>query len=224
MIDLIYCANGNPRFAQIAIEAGFLYGAQMPGKVYAHPYFVDQNWKRPNKDKYIAALAKHKPSMASVLDWERLDQLSEVLEWAEEAARFVEIVMIIPKVPGKVDLLPRIIGGKRVRLGYSIPTRHGGTAVWPGEFYSWPIHLLGGNPHAQMKWRSRLPGTISADGNMFQKMAVRFCQYWQAGKWIRLDADGQKWGEDAPYEAFRRSCINIRKAWLDSQSIDNLIF
>ena len=32
-IKLIYCAGGNKQFAETAIEAGFLYGAQLPDTV-----------------------------------------------------------------------------------------------------------------------------------------------------------------------------------------------
>jgi hypothetical protein len=227
VIDLIYCANGSPKFAKIAIDAGYSYGAQLPGHVPFPLAFADQNWKKPDRGAYITALTQHRPQMASVLDWERPEQLSEVLAWAEDAAQFVDTVMLIPKVPGGIDQLPRIIGGKPVRLGFSIPTRHGGTAVWPGEFHGWPIHLLGGSPQAQMKWRSRMTGVASADGNYHHKMATINCQFWQPGNatyavnrwWPTLvEADGARWGDgtagaDAPYEAFRRSCINIMEAW-----------
>lgn len=86
-MELIYCAAGNARFAQIAIDAGFLYGAQLPGTTYHPIWFADQNWKKPDRTKYMAALAEHRPHMASVLDLERADQLDEVLSWAEEAAQ-----------------------------------------------------------------------------------------------------------------------------------------
>lgn len=223
--ELIYCANGNARFAQIATDHGFVYGAQMPGTVYFPPAFVDQNWKKPDKERYMTALREHKPHMASVIDWERKEQLLEVLSWAEDAAMFVDVVMVIPKVPGCVQLLPRSIGGKSVRLGFSIPTKHGGTACHPMEFVGWPVHLLGGSPQAQLKWFTRLPGIISADGNMHHKMATRMNAFWYPsrfpgrGYWPRLaEFDGKRWGDgsnmaDAPYEAFRRSCVNIKAAW-----------
>jgi len=96
--ELIYCANGNSEFARIAIEAGYTYGAQLPGTVYHPPAFADQDWKKPNRAAYMVALAQHRPRMASVLDWERREQFVEVLQWAEEIAQWVDVVMIIPKV------------------------------------------------------------------------------------------------------------------------------
>ena len=226
-IEIIYCANGNRRFAQIAIEAGMTYGAQLPGTVYFPPEFVDQDWKRPDRAAYVAAVAQHQPRMATVLDWERDEQLPEVLGWAEDVAPFVERVIIIPKVIGGIPRLPRRIGGREVVLGYSVPTRYAGTCVPPWEFAGWPVHLLGGSPHRQLH-AAHYMRVVSADGNYAAKMARQNNQFWMAGHarnahdryWPRLkETDGKRWGDgtstaDAPYEAFRRSCINVLAAWL----------
>lgn len=232
-VSLIYCAAGNERLAQIAIDAGFLYGARLPDTIYHSVYFADQDWRNPNREKYVLALAQHKPALATVLDWERPEQLPEVLQWAEDVAAVVsEAVIVIPKVSGGIELLPRAIGGRRVRLGYSVPTRHGGTSVPLHEFIGWPVHLLGGPPHKQMGLVKYL-SVSSADGNYAQKMATKYCQFWAPGDaryarnrfWptLRESNGGVKWkreetleeGEnaDAPYEAFRRSCQNIMAAW-----------
>lgn len=207
--DLIYCASGNKRFAQIAIDAGFLYGAQLPGTIYHPIYFADQNWKNPDRGKYMAALAEHRPYMASVLDLENGNQLPEVLDWAEEAAQWVNIVMIIPKVFGIISKLPRCIGSADVRLGYSIPTKHGGTEVPIWEFYNWPIHLLGGSPHKQMEIRKYLD-VKSADGNYHGLKARKWGEYWERpGRWV----PGQFQYKDGIYDAFELSCKNIIEAW-----------
>ena len=228
MIDLIYCAAGNRRFAEIAVAAGFLYGAQLPGTVYpdvARLSFADQDWKRPNRAAYMASLAAHRPRMATVLDWERDKQLGEVLSWAEEAAQYVERVILIPKVVGGIPRLPRAIGGAKIVLGYSVPATYGGTELPPWEFAGWPVHLLGGSPHRQLH-AAHYMRVVSADGNYAAKMA-RHNQFWMAGHarnahdrfWPRLkETDGKRWGDgtstaDAPYEAFRRSCANIMAAW-----------
>jgi hypothetical protein len=102
MPTLIYCAGGNRRFAQIAIDAGYKFGSQLPNTIYHPIYFADQDWKRPNRATYMAMLAQHRPTMATVLDWERDEQLPEVLDWAEEAAQYVAQVLIIPKVIGRL--------------------------------------------------------------------------------------------------------------------------
>lgn len=221
---LVYCASGNRRFMEIATAAGFLYGAQLPHTVHTWPWFVDQDWRSPNREKYMAALARHRPHMASVMDWERDEQFEEVMSWAEEAAQYVEWVMVIPKVVGATHRIPRRIGGREVVLGYSVPTRFAGTTVPHAEFAGRRIHLLGGSPHAQMKHWSlfrEIATVISADGNYAQKMALRYGQYWQPGDarwarnrhWPRLDESGAAITKDMPYEAFTRSCAAIMAAW-----------
>jgi len=224
--ELVYCASGNKRFAQIAIDAGFKYGAQLPGTVYtdvAPLWFADQNWKKPQRDSYMAALEKHRPVQATVLDLEFDSQLAEVLDWAEEAAQYVERVVIIPKAFGIIDKLPKRIGGKDVILGYSVPTKYAGTGVPIWEFGNWPIHLLGGSPQAQMNL-CRYLNVVSTDGNYAMKMAVMHCQFWVPGTaryaqnkfWptIAEANNGVKEIKDAVYKAFEMSCHNIMKAWM----------
>jgi len=211
-IDLIYCAGGNRQFAEIAINEGFKYGSMMPFTVYFAPYFCDQNWKNPNRQSYLAALAKHKPHMATVLDWERMGQLPEILAWAEEAAMHVNVVVIIPKVQNGVNLIPHVIGGKPVRLGYSIPSSYGGTALPYADFIGWPVHLLGGSPEKQLRLTKYL-NVSSVDCNYHMGMATKFNKFWLGGKWVRLETMAGFISKDAPYRAFEISCKNMVKAW-----------
>lgn len=222
-MQLIYCAGKNKHFADIALAAGFRLGAQVPCTVYHDLYFCDQDWKKPNRTAYMAALAKHTPTMATVLDWEREGQLADVLDWAEEAAQHCEQVLIVPKVMGGIDRLPRQIGGRDVVLAFSVPTKFGGTQLPLWEFAGWPIHLLGGSPHAQMKYAAHLRSiadVVSADGNMANKMAHN-CRFWRAepggakgDRWRSLaDAGLADFGKGSNAEAFRRSCENIMQAW-----------
>ncbi len=202
------------------------YGAQLPGTIYFPVTFADQDWKKPDRARYMAVLAEHRPRLATVLDWERDEQLPEVLAWAEEAAQYVEVVILIPKVFGGISRLLRRVAGAAVRLGYSVPTRYGGTELPPWEFAGWPVHLLGGSPHRQIYVAHYLTA-VSADGSYAAKLARKTAQFWADGTatyardrhWPRLiEADGRAWGDggataDAPYEAFRRSCANIMAAW-----------
>lgn len=207
--ELIYCADGNRRFAEIAIDAGFLYGAQLPNTVYYPPYFADQNWKEPDFDRYMAALAEHRPHIASVIDWEREEQLPEVSRWAESAAQFIDVVVVIPKVIGGVGRIPATIGNKPVRLGYSVPTRFGGTEVPAWEFGDRPVHLLGGRPEKQRELSHYL-NVISADGNYAGMKALRFCQYFDGVRWVQHNGHTKN---DVPYACFERSCKNIMRMW-----------
>lgn len=217
-MELIFCGGGNPSYAQIAISCGYRYGAQLPCTIYAPLFFADQNWKKPDRKAYMAAIEKHRPTMASVMDFERPEQRAEVMSWVEQIAQFVQIVMIIPKVSGEIANLPHHIGGAEIRLGYSVPTKHGGTMLHLAEFIDWPVHLLGGSPGAQMRLYQYM-NVKSADGNMMMKMANKGL-FWTPGKktfsnsWNSLSAtDGHRWDGDGNYEAFRRSCRNIFDAW-----------
>lgn len=207
MVDLIYCAAGNRRFAQLALDAGFRYGAQLPNTIYHPPYFVDQNWRKPDRNRYMSTLAERKPHMATVLDLERDEQLPEVLDWAQEAVAHVQVVVIIPKAQGIIAHLPRTIDGKEVRLGYSVPTRFAGTEVPVWEFQGWPVHLLGGSPSAQLRLAHYL-NVQSADGNAIAK-AARYGAAWRGGEWI----DSPVRGRDVMYHVFAASCRNLMAAW-----------
>jgi hypothetical protein len=225
---LIYCAGRNKRLDQIALDAGYRLGCQLPNRFYHNNlYFADQDWKHPNRPAYMQALNDWHPTMATVLDWEQDEQLPEVLEWAEEAAQHTDHVLIVPKIPGSLSRIPRQIDGVPVILAYSVPTKYGGSEVPLWEFAGWPVHLLGGSPHKQMEiWRylSNIADIISIDGNMANKMATQYCAVWippgqkppnpRDGRWPKLKSlTGHKVEQDAPYKAFHLSCQNIGTAW-----------
>lgn len=217
---LIYCADGNPRFAKIAIDNGFEYGVQVPRKNYFPIYFADQNWKRPNREKYMAGIARLKPEMCTVLDLEKEEQYDEVLDWATEAAQYVNKVIIIPKVTGIIARLPREISGKEVVLGYSVPTSFGSTPISLDEFtLNWKVHLLGGNPNRQIAiWAKPNIHVYSVDSNFVNMIATHGLKYWSA-EGVRDYPFGYR---DAMYEAFDLSCKNLQAAWDDPLSVDRI--
>lgn len=216
---LIWCADGNVAHSRAALSAGWLYGCRLPAKGMIRDvplHFADQDWRRPDRARYMELLAKHRPALATVLDWEEPGQYAEVMSWAEEAAALVtEAVLVIPKVPGGVPDIPVEIGGREVRLAYSVPTSYGGSPLGLWEFRGRPLHLLGGSPHAQQDVARYLRReVVSLDGNMAKKMATSRCCHWtraktSKGHWQALDGfDG-----DGPTECVRRSCAEIAEAW-----------
>ncbi len=218
---LCYCADGNLTHARLAVAAGWCYGVRLPAKGMLDDVplaFADQDWRRPDRGRYMAELARHHPDTATVVDWEQDGQLPEVLDWAEEAAASVgTAVVVVVKVPGGAALLPRWIDGKEIWLGYSVPTSHGASSVGLWELAGWPVHLLGGSPQRQHEVYSYLRGIADVrqvDGNMAKKMATGRCLYWarattRYGHWQPLggfEGNGHE-------EALRRSLVNIREAW-----------
>lgn len=213
MIDVVYCAGGNKKFAKIAIDHGFRYGSQLTRTTYYPIWFADQDWKAPNRQAYIAQVAKHKPFMASVLDLERPDQVEEVLGWAEDVAAYVDTVMIIPKYREAIRDIPLTIGGKTVRLGYSVPTEYGGSAVPLRMFHDWPVHLLGGGPTVQLELSYHLK-VASVDGNSMQRNCKAGCVF-NGHNWMALSTylEYRYPNNDMPYVAFDISCENIMTMW-----------
>ena len=206
MIDLIYCYDSR-KFQEIAIECKWLYGVKLPGTVYFDDlYFSDQDWKKPDKERYINAVKEYRPHMATVLDLEKESQFDEVIEWAECIAPYVNILIIIPKVSGMIQKLPKRINSKEIRLGYSVPTSYAGTKVMFLEFCGWPIHLLGGHPTKQMELITYLD-VKSADCNQ-HTIAAKWGKHWANKKYQDPIA------QNAMYEMFRLSCTNIYNAWM----------
>jgi len=227
-LEVIYCAGNNNTRDEIALDAGLLLGVSAPDNDSRYrPYFVDQHPKKtPTKEDYIAAVAEHRPRMATVIDWTNSVPLETVLSWAEGIAPYVETIVIIPKVKGGITQLPRTISGKPVRLGYSIPTTHERTDVPLTEFEGWPIHLLGGSPEKQLELYKALD-VRSVDANMMQKQATERCQFWSAHpvhgaankQWPTLREAGLTNDGNANDYAFKISCINIMAAWRDAITV-----
>ena len=219
---LIYSDTSNNIFSDIAITFGFKIGVQVPdawrkSKSHIPIYFTDQNWKNPNRPGYIKHVARLRPNLATVIDWEREEQFAEVMDWAEEVAQYAERIIIIPKVAGQLHRIPERINGKEVVLGYSVPTKFGGTPVPIWEFEQRPVHLLGGRPNKQMQLTYYM-NVVSVDGNMMGKMATMYTAYW-VPEWQKVNGEHgfivleQEITESRRTTAFTRSCKNVWDAW-----------
>ena len=183
----------------------------MPSTVYHPPQFIDQNWKNPKRDVYMQCLAIHRPRIATVLDLEHEDQFDEVMAWAEEASQHVtESVIIIPKAMGIIDRIPESINGKRITLGYSVPTSHGGTYVPLWEFGSRPVHLLGGSPVNQFELMRYL-NVVSLDNNYNAKIAQAYIKYYAQGRYyyLRESIMNTLPTDDEPLTCFKLSLMNM---------------
>lgn len=217
-IEVIYCAAGSKRYSEIATRYNYGYGAQLPGTTYYPLDFADQDYKRPDFDKYIAALKEKRPRMATVIDHEDHVPIDEVMRWATAASEYVrETVIIIPKVTGAIPRYPHRINGKQVRLGYSVKTKYGSTPVPVWEFKFYPVHLLGGSPREQARIHRYL-NAKSADGNYLLHTSNKnmFCsggtdRYAKNRFWPHLhESVYGRVKKDPLYLAFELSMLNWR--------------
>ena len=218
-MELIYCGKGNKRLDNIAIDNGFKYGLRLPQtkRVETDLYFADQDWKSPNRKEYMKKVKEYMPRCATVLDLERNEQFAEVMDWAEEIATWVTVIIIIPKCD-VIDLIPYEIRGRKVRLGFSVPTTYGATDLSPTLFSDRDVHLLGGSPEKQLSYIEKM-NVVSMDCNYHSMKANRFGEYW-TGKlkgetrwWVKYDGDlidGKR-----SLSAFNVSCQNIIKRFKD---------
>lgn len=207
-IELIYCADSNPQIAQVAIMNGFTYGAQIPGTIYFPVDFIDQNWKDPNRRKYMTFARINNPRIATVLDLESPEQFDLVMEWAYEMSNYVsEAVVVIPKYSGAISQLPRTVNDIPIRLGYSVPTSYGATLVDLSEFDGWDVHLLGGSPSMQIELAHKM-NVVSIDCNYMFKIAM-YKKYYYKGKFYEER-------KNSLVKTFDISCHNIIQDWKDN--------
>jgi len=217
-MNIIFCYGGNKEFEIAGHEIGYEYGVRFPSSVRFKLFFADQDWKNPNRKGYMKFLQNHTPVMATVLDLCYEEEFDLVMSWAEEVAQFVtRDVVIIPKIKGIINKLPKQINGKRVVLGYSVPTLYGATYVPKEEFNGRSIHLLGGSIKNQIKIFDsmiKICNIVSIDGNYMARVA------WFGDIWTQNNKKYGSWTRNKngrAIEAFKESGKNILGMWKEKQ-------
>jgi hypothetical protein len=219
--SLIYAAGGNAKLTQIAYEEGWQLGVRSDKWHYPYPLtFVDIDYKSKDPmrfERHIARVAKERPKFATVPDLSNKEvnelDIRRAVAQANRLKDYCEIVLVVPKLSGQIEMLPQ-----ELAIGYSVPTSYGGAQYPIWELAGRRVHLLGGNPHEQIKlyrYIHSIGQVLSCDGNLAQKIAVERCKFWRqggrnGGQWI----DWPAVGKDQYYFVFRESCRNIRQAWL----------
>jgi len=214
MLDMLYCSGGNEPLMKIAYDAGFLLGIRSDRRSYGLPIsFVDIEYRHPDFDAHLAVVARLKPRYATVPDLSEIEVCEQDIERAVNQAEllrsYCDHPLIVPKLSGQLAFIP-----PEYAIAYSVPTSYGGAKYGVWKLSGRRIHLLGGSPHMQMKLYRYLSGEVmSADGNMAQLMATRFARYWQGGKWVS-HPERHTGTKDLYLDCWRRSCVNIREAWI----------
>jgi hypothetical protein len=126
--------------------------------------FLDINWKDYRFQQHLRAAVETKPLLTVARDVEDRRQLPGILDEAYELAEHATHVIIVPKDESLANELENLIP-KQFLLGYSVPTKYGGTKIAPAAFER-PVHLLGGRPDVQRRLANTL-SVVSIDCNRF---------------------------------------------------------
>lgn len=164
--------------------------------------FLDIDWKRYDYSRHIAAAELLRPFMTVARDIECICQLDEILDEALALKKYATHVVLVPKDPSLHGRFEELLPSEFL-LGFSVPTRYGGTPLAPDNFRR-PVHLLGGRPDAQLKYAQLMP-VASVDCNRFTLDAA-YGDYFD-GEIFRPHPEGG-------YErCLRESIRNINKRW-----------
>lgn len=212
---LIYCASGNPLLVDIAHEEGWQLGMRSDASPMKYPpVFIDVDYKKPDFKKHLEVVKRYHPKYATVPDLSEIEMneqdVTRALEQAERLQPHCEIVLIVPKLPGQIAMLPQGIA-----IGYSVPSTYGGAQYPLWELSGRRVHLLGGSPRKQIQaylHLSAIAEVMSIDGNYSQAQAVKYAMYWEKHRWHYHPLKEQN-GKDLYQECWRWSCRNLLAAW-----------
>jgi hypothetical protein len=205
-VAVVKIVNHSGTVLDIAAEFGWKPGARYTNlrDIRARPKvaFLDIDWKNYSFKKHLDAARMIRPMMTVARYVLKLKDLDKILGEAFELSVFCRRVIVVPKDPRMARGLSKLIPEIFV-LGYSVPTRYGGTLIAP-KYFKRPVHLLGGRPDVQRHLAQEMP-VISFDCNRFT-LDARFGDYFD-GEIFRPHPKG------GYVRCLRESIKNITKLW-----------
>ena len=126
--------------------------------------FIDIDFKEYDFEKHLFAVRKRTPHLTVAQDVVFMAHLDKTIREAERLNKHCDKVIIVPKDKRFAGVLEKSIP-KKFLLGFSVPSKYGGTTLDPKEFKR-PVHLLGGRPDTQRQLGSIL-NVYSLDCNRF---------------------------------------------------------
>jgi hypothetical protein len=126
--------------------------------------FLDIDWKRYSFDAHLKAAMQTKPLITVARDIVDVFKIDQTLREAEQLEKYANYVIVVPKDKRLAKTMRRLIPDRYI-LGYSVPTKYGGTEIAP-TFFDRPVHLLGGRPDSQRRLAEQMP-VVSVDCNRF---------------------------------------------------------
>lgn len=206
---LKFVAHGR-KVISLAMDAGWRPGARYTNLrdirhvSFSKVGFLDINWKSYCFDSHLAAAKVTRPLMTVARDVECRSQLGQVVDEARQLSIYSTKVIIVPKDKSLEDQLHQLIPQEFV-LGYSVPTRYGGTTI-DTEAFQHPVHLLGGRPDVQRALADVMP-VISFDCNRFT-LDASFGDYFDGSKFRPHPVGGYE-------KCLTDSLSNINNIWSD---------
>jgi hypothetical protein len=194
------------RVAMIAKRYGWLPGARYTNlrdvRTFDRLGFLDIDWTRYDFNRHLCAARSTRPLYTVARDIDDRRHLWPVIDQAHALAEYADTVIIVPKDPRLAEHLDELIPREFI-LGFSVPSRYGGTSI-PPDCFRRPVHLLGGRPDLQRRLAERM-SVISFDCNRFTLDAA-FGDYFD-GETFRPHPKGG-------YErCIRESIKNINALW-----------
>lgn len=221
---LILCHGGSRFSARLARATDTHYGTRDDYTIYAPPYFIDFNWKKPATperwQRYMALIAQHKPHMAMSPDFESKAQWQTLKQQIVDVRRAgAKHVVVTPKYDGALAHIPRWAS---IIIGVSVPTSYAGYLPTPEALRGHNVHFLGGTPdqwaYLKRVYESSGARVISADGNFAVRKARDFGQYWRPdGGFAEMR------GQGFSTFALARACVVNTKRYIDNPPINSVL-
>ncbi len=192
---------------QVAVKYGWLPGARYTNlrdiRGFRRIGLIDIDWRSYDFKRHVHALKETRPLLTVARDIEHESEFERALDEAEELSCWAGNVVIVPKFPDfGIQCLRKI--PKKFLLGFSVPTRYGGTKIPLELFLGRPIHLLGGRPDVQFKL-SHLLDVRSVDGNRIT-LDAKYGDYFDGRRFTPHPTGGY-------YECIRASLVAVNRLW-----------
>lgn len=201
----IVCHSGT--VLKLAMRAGWYAGASYVRlrdiRGIESVGFIDIDWQNYNFEKHLNAVRDHRPIFTVARDVTRERDLRGTLSQAYELLKWSQFVIVVPKDPRMGPKLSSLIPQEFI-LGYSVPTKYGGTGIPLHYFRGRKVHLLGGRPDVQRRIARSLD-IISLDVNRFT-LDAKFGDYFD-GEIFRPHPVG------GYHRCLRDSIRNIEALW-----------
>jgi hypothetical protein len=192
---------------KVAVKHGWLPGARYTNlrdiAGFDQIGLIDIDWKSYDFNRHLRAVMAARPLLTIARDIEHRSQFERTLNQAEELNCWAGTVVIVPKFLSfgekYLGLIPR-----KFLIGYSVPTRYGGTTIPLSIFAGRPVHLLGGRPDVQFRLSSIL-NVHSVDGNRIT-LDAKFGDYFDGKRFKPHPSGGY-------YECIRASLLGVNRLW-----------